>query len=291
VEVRENPQPTEVVKVDELGERFIEFVFESGRPAYWAIQLTAALQWKFPALADGRAGLPLSHAAASGFRKMTAAESSSYPPLAREIVLAIAAVLWRWGRETEALAVLLSYNCYLRTEELMRLKWVNVMLPGDVRMTEGEIPSLTVVDAKSGPLQSVTITDPLVLELLLDWSARSKRDGRSKVFLGLNGDKGRRWLYAALDQLGIKDHGYVWDSFRKGSAMTDSVTRALSFEQIMLRGRWESRKSCKLYIAKAKADLAGGLPWGHREGIMEMAKSHHGSLFGKPTWSVRFARL
>ena len=291
VEVGANPQPEEEEKVDELGEQLIEYVHRTGLPAYWAFQLTAALQWRFPVLVKGKAGLPLSHAAASGFRKVAAEETSSYPPLVREIVLAAAAVLWSWNREVEAIAVLLSYNCYLRTEELMRLKWVHVMLPGDMRMTRGEAPSLTVEDGKSGPLQSVVITDPLVLELLMRWSTMSKRNGRHKVFPGLSGDKGRRWLYAALGKLGIKEHEYVWHSLRKGAAMTDSVTRALSFEQIMVRGRWESRKSCKLYIAKAKADLAGGLPWGHREGIMEIARTHHGTLFGLPASSARFCRL
>ncbi len=191
----------------------------------------------------------------------------------------------------EAVAALLSFNCYLRTEELMKLKWANVMLPGDARMTGGEWPSLTIVDAKSGPLQSVTITDPLVLELMVKHKAKFGFKGGSKVFSGLNGDKGRRWLYAALNQLGISEHEYVWHSFRKGAAMTDSVTKVLSFEQIMERGRWASRKSCKLYIAKAKDDLAGGLPWGHREGIMEIARAHHGTLFGMPSSIARFARL
>ena len=54
VEVGANPQPEEEEKVDELGEQFIEYVHRTGLPAYWAFQLTAALQWRFPVLVKGK---------------------------------------------------------------------------------------------------------------------------------------------------------------------------------------------------------------------------------------------
>jgi hypothetical protein len=288
-------RPRRETEIDIWGERYCEYVYREGLPGYLALQLTAALAWDSPDL--GRKGaLPLTHAAARGFRSLIEEERNSWPPLAPELAFSVAVVLTQWEELDAAAAVLCGFHCYLRTEEVAKMSVGSVMLPGDLRLGRGAKPSVTVVKAKGGPLQTVELNDLVVIRALSTTVERRRAGGggqETRLFGGLSGKELRGWVRASLKFLGIADPPYKWHSLRHGSAAHDWGSRALTFELVKVRGRWKSDKSCRLYIAKARADfMGGGLPWGDRELVRLLVGGRHCELLGlSGGGEERFARL
>jgi integrase len=246
------------------------------------------MEWKNPET-TGR--WPRLRAAAAGFRRLQ--EVSSWPPLPAELAFAAAVLLHKWRKTASAIAVLTAFHCYLRVGEVVGLTRALTVLPGDEALASRVKPSITVLKAKTGKLQSVFLECPLVIALL-----RKQREvsiGRIRMFESMTAESLREDLKLALQRLavpGATTERYVFHSLRHGGAAHDYHSGAKTFAQVKERGRWKSEDCCRLYVQRAKVWLIlDGLPSKMRAPVLELVASHHGRRFDLPSVEARFARL
>jgi hypothetical protein len=282
-------KPTDTAAVDELTERYANHVYRTGDPAYRVLKLKAALELENPRTKDR---WPILAAAAAGFRRMQ--ETSSWPPLPAELALAAAVLLWGWGRKQSAVAVLTAFHCYLRIGEVVGLTSQLVCLPGDASLATKVKPSLTVLKAKTGKLQSVFVECPLVMALLLQIRGAGTLP-RQKLFEDLTPEKLRDDLRDALVRLQVPNataERYVFHSLRHGGAAHDFHSGNRTFAQVQERGRWKSEDCCRLYVQRARVWLIlEGVPGKIKGPLKELVLGHHGKRFGLPRCEARFAHL
>lgn len=279
--------PKTLEETDELAAEYAEHVYTSGQPGYRVKKLVAALELEDPLTTDKWVRLG---AAAAGFRKLE--ESTPWPPLPAELTFAAAVILYSWGKKQSAIALLLSFHCYLRISEAVGLTKALVCLPGDATLGGSVRPSITVLKAKTGKLQSVLLENDLIIELL--HRQRGSAVG-SLVFGDLTAEQLREDLKLALQRLEVpqaKEERYVFHSLRHGGAAHDYHSGALSFEEVRNRGRWKSEDCCRLYVQRAKLWLViGGLPEKCSKAVRDLVTGHHGKRFELPGSDARFARL
>lgn len=185
---------------------------------------------------------------------------NSYPPIPRTIATLLAARLAAGGDIHAALAVLLSFDCYLRINECMQLRRRDVRIPDDRLGNPYENSAVFVRKAKTGTNQTVSIADPAVARLL------------HRCILSLPHDDSRIFPFSAtvfrethmkgtLSLMGLGHLHFVPHSFRHGSATHDLVCKRMSPESIRLRGRWRSQLSADRYMQRLAAlDLTFLIP-------------------------------
>lgn len=179
--------------------------------------------------------------AASGWNRIK--PSKSPPPLSKSITFAIATVLLAKNETRAALAVALSFHGYLRAGEVCQLRGEHICLPDDPRLTsfsEKAQSGCLITQGKTGRDQFLPLDD----EILLMCSER--RDGGGPMF-GLSYSQLNALFQKALNYLGLDDLGFTLHSLRHGGATTDWLG-GMPFSELMLKGRWESEKSCKRYL-------------------------------------------
>jgi len=176
--------------------------------------------------------------------------SVSWPPMPWPIALAIAAHLASIGKLREGVAVIVSAHCWLRVGEVVSLRHENFASADDVRL--GSVlpfSVLTVHDTKTRRFDSVEVTRADVSALLL-WM----QDGPGTRLFPFTKSHLERSLHEACEALGLSACGYVWHSLRHGGA-TDACLAHMPFFDIMLRGRWQSERSARLYCQTGRALL------------------------------------
>ena len=193
--------------------------------------------------------------AAKGWNRV--APASSPPPLSLSIVHAISGFYLRRNKIDYALAFSLGFHGYLRSNELLSLRFRDLSLPGDARLNAGlctQRAGLVVMEAKTGKLQFVPLSDSHLLIQLQSWTRQSgSRLSSDKVF-DMSYGKLSRAFHKALFHLGLSDVGFTLHSLRHGGATHDFLL-ALPFKDIMSKGRWISHQSCERYLNAGKGLL------------------------------------
>lgn len=179
----------------------------------------------------------------------------SYPPLTRELTVAIAVWLARHGEAEAGAAVLLSFSALLRISEAAALRVRHVALPGDRRLDNDAAAGAVVRfrRAKGGREQSVTIEAPEAVQALRFLVRSARRAGR-RLLVGLTAPQLRARFKQACKGLGIATNDYVWHSIRHGGA-TWLYLRGVDFRRIKLQGRWKSARSAEIYVQRGRAIL------------------------------------
>ena len=200
--------------------------------------------------------LRLSCAALRGWRKIT--PSRSYPPLTWDAACAVAVQLVKMRQRSAAVAVLVSFDCYLRVSEMARLRRCDVVDASCARMGSSASAtyrgvSLILTHTKTGPNQSVRVSRPVIADLLLSVCAAAPDTSKALVF-GLSAAKFRRLFKAACAALGLS-RDYVPHSLRHGGATADHCN-GVPMDDIILRGRWASLRSARRYVQAGQAMLA-----------------------------------
>lgn len=231
-------------ELDVYIEQYMEFIYAHGWPTYRALKVLDALKHHNPRL-KGR--LPRSHRAAKGLRALHITEHHTPVPL--DVVWAVAVVLTRVGKLREAVAILLSFHCYLRIGEVVNLKHVCVVLQGDLRMGIGSRASITIESAKTGPDQFILIKNDMI-EQLLRRMVHITSENHEYVF----GEMTVRSLRASFKQgqllIGLtKQQFYNFHGLRGGGCGNDVFREIYTLPQIQLRGRWVSVKSFRFTVA------------------------------------------
>ena len=185
---------------------------------------------------------PNSRQTLKGYQKLIS--SISHTPITYYTCIAMSAVMTKSGYFYHAIALLLMFHCYLRIGEMEKLLISDIALPEQNRFGSGNILSaLRIGKAKNGKNQTVSITDSHVHILLR--SIMVNRNPNKKLF-PFSASAFSRIFHKSLDTLGISNM-FVPHSCRHGGATYDHIN-GINIEQIMLRGRWKSNSSTRIYI-------------------------------------------
>jgi len=154
------------------------------------------------------------------------------------------------GRLQEAIALLLSFECLLRVEEMRRVLKKHVVLSGDRRLGARHKPGLLIPLAKGGRNQWVEFLDPQMEPLM---AMAIEGLGDNDAVFDFSTSSYRRLLRRCCDALGLREH-FVPHSARHGGA-TKLHLEGWSVSDIMERGRWKQQKSCLIYLQAGRAML------------------------------------
>lgn len=236
-------------RIDALLAHFIDSSFEQRGSYEYACQALFGLIYRCPIL---RLQLGESRLRLRGWKRLK--QHRSHPPITWELASLFAVVMAKWGYHAEAVATLLSFDCYLRVGELTRLTYADVAQPRDIRFGAAYTGmALRLAVTKTGPNQSVTIEDPQVQSILFHYLNAYPFLDRERIFPFSPGAF-RRLLRDVSVTLHLGHIPYVPHSLRHGGATRDYL-RGRSIEQIMYRGRWVSMESARRYIQTSRALL------------------------------------
>ena len=239
-------------EVDRLLSGYIEHLHRSSSPYEHAVHAVFGVVYHRPNL---RSLLGESRLRLRGWQRRRT--STSYPPLTWEVTCLLAVTMARSGHHAEAVACLLSFDCYLRVSEMTALRVIDVVMPLDPRLGAAFTGmALRLPKTKTGLNQWVSIQSTDVEEVFQQWMnalSSSHSDSPSALVFPFSPAHFRRLLRRSCLALGISTP-YVPHSFRHGGATGDYL-RGQTIEQVMYRGRWKSMDSARRYIQTGRALL------------------------------------
>lgn len=189
--------------------------------------------------------------ALAGLRRLS--PSVSYPPLSWELTVAIAVQMIRAGEYRMALGVVVSFDCLLRSGELLALVKEDVAAAGDRRIPS--LPSGVAIrlgKTKTGTEQFVTVRNNDVMCLLMEVVKKTQQGQRIFPFTAA---KYGSFFRKICDNLGLDR--YVPHSLRHGGATKMFLEEGMTVETVMERGRWASSRTARRYIQSGRSLLLG----------------------------------
>jgi len=160
------------------------------------------------------------------------------PPMAKELMLAVADGFWRRGCRRSAAVVLLAYHCYVRSGEFLQLRKRSLGIGAEGR----GVVSLGVT--KGRRVEMVTIDDERVGLMLKGLTTDLKEGDR---VMDLDEKEFRKMFKEVMSELGLERFRYKPYSLRRGGA-TEDFRRHGSLDRSLLRGRWKGVPSARQYI-------------------------------------------
>jgi len=197
-----------------------------------------------------RGQLFISHLSLKGWHKLK--PPISYPPMSWPICVLVACQMVKFGYWHFGIGVLLSFACYFRVNELCGLVRGDIADVGDLRI--GPVLSHMAVRlsrTKTGNNKWVTVRCPVITALVRSILPNIPANG--KVF-PFTADRFRHILKLVCSSLGLAHIGYVPHSLRHGGATHDHLM-GMSLEDVLMRGRWKSTNSARIYIQSGRSLL------------------------------------
>lgn len=241
--------------IDTYLSSWLEVEYESGGSRGLGENIRHGLHFFLPRL---RHQLHESHLRLRGWLRHR--PSMAYPPIPRNIATLVAVSLARQGLIRPAVAVLLSFDCYLRVNECMNLRVSDVRIPNDERLG---LPythcAIHLRTTKTIDNMSCTVRHPAIARLLHRCTlGLSPTD---LIFPFTAAMFRSQYLAPTLHLLGLSHLGFVPHSFRHGGATHDYVIEQRSEEYVRKRGRWAATKSSYRYMQTlAAVDLTYAVP-------------------------------
>lgn len=170
--------PSDPTLMDTLMSEYMEWLYQSD---YALSSATCAFYGLLHFYPQFKHFLPESDMALRGWSKLH--PGRSYPPLTWNLTCLIALQLAQSGDPTAAMAVLLSFDCYLRITECINLTVADVAVPGDRRLgVQHQWVALSLRQTKTGPNQWVQLRRPEVGALLCRFLAARVRLPTDRLF-------------------------------------------------------------------------------------------------------------
>ena len=232
----------DITTIDSYLSAWIEAEYEAGGSRSYAENTRNGLHFFCPCLKNQ---LHESHLRLKGWKRKV--PGRSHPPLPRNIAVLMAASLARREHYHAALATLLSFDCYLRINECMKLRVGDVTIPIDTRL--GARYSRCAVHLRTTKTLdnlSCTVRDPVIARLL--HRCIIGRPSTDLVFPFTAAVYREHHFKYTLDLLGLGHLHFVPHSLRHGGATHDYVVVGRSEEHVFKRGRWASLKSANRYL-------------------------------------------
>lgn len=196
-----------------------------------------------------------SRAVYAGWDKVALGASS--PPIPIALLAVIVLRLRRTGHRPAALGIFLAFHALLRIQELVRLRWDDVLLPGDCRLPHfsrrKRSGGILIRVAKTGVLQFVPVFNEKLLSILS--ASKASFPPEDKV-VGSTSSNLRRLFEESLEHAGCASLGYVFHSLRHGGA-TNMYLHGYDIATIQATGRWKQTKTCSVYVQAGRGLLLG----------------------------------
>ena len=232
--------PNQTIDFDDVVCEAIEGAWAEGEPRGLIGMVLSGLEFEVQSLRGQlRASWKL-------FRVWGAKEKPSrVPPFSTNATLAVSFYMWDWGYKAAALATLLGFHRFLRTSE-----FVNALVKHFIITKRGRGAHLMLENTKTGPLESISFSDPILIKVLVILLRGRKG---SEAFVGLSPYQYRNVFSAALRAVGLPPTFKPY-SLRRGGAST-YFRETGNMARAMELGRWKDLKTAKVYINLALLDL------------------------------------
>lgn len=195
--------------------------------------------------------LPRSRRSLRGFNRLQPVQPR--PPMPWPVAAAVAVWLAGRGQYRIGIAVLLSFDCYLRSGELLRLVREDFAPDDDPRLgfdVRGGARKMLYVHlrrAKTGKNQGVRISDEQVQRVITSYLITVPPGHRLFPF---SKSTYYRWFHLACSSMSLSSE-YVPHSLRHGAATRD-YSAGMPIADVMVRGRWVATKSAIHYIQQGR---------------------------------------
>jgi integrase len=265
------PHPAAYQELDSCVSCYLAYLYNkaSGKRRYAATNTIFGIYLCLPM---ARGELTVSQQALDGWSRLRPA--SSHPPLTWPLTLLIAATMANNGYPQGCLAMLVAFDSLLRISELVGLKVCDVSGPLDLRRgssisnssssVPASLPSsrvcLRLASTKTGSNQWAELYDSHIGELLLNHiHDKPKHQSVFDLRVSASQSNGARAFRSAMsavcDSLGIAQCGFSPHSLRHGGATHAIMHMNQSVETVLLRGRWASSSSARIYLQSGRAAL------------------------------------
>ena len=237
---------------------YIQYLFDSEGQQATATRTVSALFWLIPGLRQKPPfGLPHSQAALAGWRKLVPGHSR--PPLPRDAMLFLADRLYKMGRAEAALCILLMFETYLRSNDMLSLRCQQVVAPP--AGSSGKLGYLSIlaameeygVTSKTGEFDlSIPLDLPRHRDLahVLLNLVRGRSD--HQMVWSYDYPTLRRWYNEAMANTPVAKLSPTLHSLRHGGASHDRASGSRSMSEVMARGHWRALTSGTRYNKPAR---------------------------------------
>ena len=201
----------------------------------------------FTALYPGLKGqLQKANRCLAGWDRLVPSKASI--PLTRDLMKVFVVTLIRRGELQCAMAIVIAWAGYLRGNEELNLKWKDIGLAGDPRLTglSNSVAGINIRDAKTGTNEFVPISDRAVIAMLHDFSQQTTKAPEKRLF-DLSYKKYLQLMKTVSVDLGLGDKPLTTHSTRINGALHD-YTAQRNVKDIAITGRWESIKTLRRYL-------------------------------------------
>jgi len=185
-----------------------------------------------------------------------------YAPIPRDLCFALAVVCSLSDRLPSAIAMLVSFDCWLRISEVVSVTPRSIV---DTRIVASHDPlsqcvSIFLPHTKTGPRQAVRIECAELASLVVAFSEASRLAYGPDTPIFPSASSLRSSLNFALgvlcpeNQLETRGLDFTWHSFRHGGASRAFVS-GTDMRDIRIRGRWSHDKSAEHYLQAGRQML------------------------------------
>ena len=165
---------------------------------------------------------------------------SRTPPWSRQLMRAISSLLLSYGKPTYGLAIMVGWDCALRTGEMLSIKAIDcIFLRNALHLHLG----CTKTSYKDNRVDVVPVQDEKVIKLLRQWKLTVSDD----TLLVDSCDAFRKLVKRAMVDLGVDGMNLALYGIRRGAA-TAIFEETNSYDAVQEKGRWLCQKSATIYI-------------------------------------------
>ena len=237
--------PAEMVDWDEALCLYVENLYDEGLPKATAQYTAAGLQYFKPSF---------KHNLGRTWQLLKAWAKAEIPDRAWPFSLMLVQnmIVHQLANSEPLMAVglWLGFHAFLRTAELCLLRWEDVSFTAN-----NERGVILLRDTKSGQriahMEGVTLDDPLLCRLMVALCPVPSKG----LIVGLTSGQFRGRFQHIVDLRRLNGLSLRPYSLRRGGA-TYMFRETGVLSRIMVRGRWASEKSCRLYVMEGVGQLA-----------------------------------
>ena len=233
------PMPTSGYSLDSVVTKWVLYMYQEGEPAGTTGDGLSGLQHFLPSVRRSLNG------SWRVFKAWRAHElPAQAPPFPELICDALVGLALQVGLLGLAAAIAVGYHCCLRSGEIFALLCEHVIC-------DEKAGAVVLPKTKKGIRDCVSIECSRVAALCF---RRVVRLQPGESFMGLTPQKARSVLKELLHVLNLQRFEFRWYSIRRGGA-TSQFRAHGQMEKILVRGRWESSRTARLYLTDGVAAM------------------------------------
>ena len=246
-----NLSPHEVLRqphLDDILSSYIERLWEDGETRTFGSYAIAAIQYFCP---TQKGKLSKAWKLMSLWQRLEQPRRAT--PLDPSLLLAFAGTFWKWKWEDLACLTVVGFCGLLRTGEMFTLQRHNVVLS----KRKGQPSIIFLYDTKTAKRNMLTAEKVLIHEECGQFCLRYLCRGKANddMLVDVSAARYRTLWKEVVTYLGLESFHYLPYSLRRGGA-TSAYREGMSFDQLLLKGRWQSISTARLYVDQALQELS-----------------------------------